>query len=284
MKYNIFIPQDILVSISGTKLDIKDAAILSYLADFCIADDKGVDQANWVENGVSYRYTWIDYSHLTKEMPLLKFNQTSSIVQRIKKLQSVGFIKTMTVNSEITGQRKVYVRLTEKIKQLFFKPTNVNLLTNKSALSRPTNVDLLNIPIIEHTNNRTYIAPPEQNFNFPTYLLSLKQHKNRLNQIIYLYWVAKNFKFENKKQAGAALTRDLRAAKNLEGYTDDKINQTLDYLRKNMDFKWTLETVHKFIDEISTLRSGGKTIDLSEMEKLGMKLPQYLEHIGIKNG
>ena len=140
MKWNIFINQLALQSIDK-KLDIKDGAILSYLIDFCSADDKKIDQMDIRESGETYRYTWINYGHLIEEMPLLKFNQTVSITQRIKKLEKAGLIKAKTENHP-TG-KKVYIRLTEKIKELFFnstpliqisKPTNIDLKAHKSKL------------------------------------------------------------------------------------------------------------------------------------------------------
>jgi len=120
MKYSIHINQIALQEIDKN-LDIKDGAILDYLIAFCSADDKKIDQIDTQEGGQSYRYTWIDYSHLIKEMPLLGFNTTNAVYLRMRKLKNSGFIKTKVLSSEKTGQRKLYVRLTEKIKLLSFK-------------------------------------------------------------------------------------------------------------------------------------------------------------------
>ena len=41
----------------------------------------------------------------------------------------------------------------------------------------------------------------------------------------------------------------IRAAKLIEGYTDERIIEVMKWLKKNVtDFKWTLGTVHKYID------------------------------------
>jgi len=89
----------------------------------------------------------------------------------------------------------------------------------------------------------------EKEFNFDDYLKKIKNNKQRHIQIIALYWQYKGFRFQNKQQVEAALKRELRPAKMLVGYSDEEIIKTMDWLCENVNFKWALETVHKFIDE-----------------------------------
>jgi len=112
MKYHIIINQLVLAK---TKLDLKDAAILDYLRTFCSVDDKKIKQLVITENGIDYRYTWINFNHLIDEMPLLKIKDKAAISRRIKKLEKIGFIKVFRA-----PDRSCYVRLTEKIKELDF--------------------------------------------------------------------------------------------------------------------------------------------------------------------
>jgi len=153
MKYQIIINQLVL---SKTKLDIKDAAILDYLRAWCQADDKRVKQLTIKEGGTEYRYTWINLKHLIKEMPLLKIKQKASISQRIKKIEKAGYIKTFR-----GPDTNLYVRLTEKIKELEFKEEEgVNL--DKRGVSLNKHPPLVqtnttnNISIKHNINNKIY--------------------------------------------------------------------------------------------------------------------------------
>lgn len=113
MKYSINLNQLVL---SETNLDIKDGAILEYLKAFCMADDKKVKQLTISEGGIDFRYTWINFNYLIKEMPLLKIKQKASISERIKKIEKEGFIKTFRA-----PDRSLYIRLMPKIKELEFR-------------------------------------------------------------------------------------------------------------------------------------------------------------------
>jgi len=122
MKYSININQIAVYNIDK-KLDIKDAAILDYLKSFCSADDKNMSRMDINEQGLVHRYTWINFQHLIAEMPLLQFNQVQSVSNRLKKIKKAGLIKTHTFSPTGKGQR-VYVRLTDKFKELDFYDKN----------------------------------------------------------------------------------------------------------------------------------------------------------------
>ena len=79
--------------------------------------------------------------------------------------------------------------------------------------------------------------------------------------IIAYYWSIKGFAFPTRESYSAALRRELRAVGAIVGYERDRIKKTCEWLQANADFKWTLETVHKFIDEpLENLKAGGKKI------------------------
>ena len=211
MKYSIYINQLKLNEISNN-LDIKDAGILSYCIDFCSADDKNTDQLDFTENGIKYRYTWINYNHLIKEMPLLKFKQTSSITQRIKKLTKAGLIKSKTLNSERLGNRKVYIRLTEKVKELFFSSGDQLI-----QISRPTNVDLLNNNIIEqiilHRKSDASSSSLEENKENKAFSLLMSYFYNKVEQIF-------GFKPQIDAGDGQALKKVIKKYKKSEEIED----------------------------------------------------------------
>lgn len=52
-----------------------------------------------------------------------------------------------------------------------------------------------------------------------------------------------------QEQKQSFIKRNLRTAQLLKSYPAEKIEQVMDWLKENADFKWTLESVGKFIDE-----------------------------------
>ena len=83
----------------------------------------------------------------------------------------------------------------------------------------------------------------EEKFN------EMKESSRRELQILALYYAHKEFKPENSSQLSSAIKRDIRAAKEIIGYANERIVEIMEWLGDNADFKWTLETVHKYIDE-----------------------------------
>jgi hypothetical protein len=68
-------------------------------------------------------------------------------------------------------------------------------------------------------------------------------------QIIGFYARVKNIAFSSLDQQRSFIKRNLRAASDLVPYHNEKIKETISYLQQKADFKWTLETVGKYIDE-----------------------------------
>ena len=85
--------------------------------------------------------------------------------------------------------------------------------------------------------------------------------KQKHIQIIGLWARAKKINFMSKAHQQSFIRRNLRAAQNLVPYDIDRIMETMAYLIKNADFKSTLESVGKFIDEdLVKLYNKNKTI------------------------
>jgi hypothetical protein len=94
----------------------------------------------------------------------------------------------------------------------------------------------------------------------------LLKDKRKNIQIIGLYAKAKKTTFENVAQQTSFIKRNLRAAQNLAGYDIQRIMETMYYLLKRADFKWTLETVGKYIDEdLNNIKNKGQVYDLSNL-------------------
>ncbi len=102
-----------------------------------------------------------------------------------------------------------------------------------------------------NTLEKTNIAPAHANavWRLEDKLNEMLLANRRDVHIIALYYIHKKFRFENKDQLNAAIKRDVRAAGMLVGYKDERIAEIMEWLDKNADYKWTLETIHKFINE-----------------------------------
>lgn len=86
-------------------------------------------------------------------------------------------------------------------------------------------------------------------FSFREKIESMATSKDRRMNIIAYYWVVKRFKFTTENQYSSSLKRELKASAALVDYPNEKIKEVCDWLQGNADFKWTLETVGKYINE-----------------------------------
>ncbi len=88
----------------------------------------------------------------------------------------------------------------------------------------------------------------EKDWSFQTWIDSLKASPRKYIRIVALFFVEKPVTFENALQARAGLSRHVRAAKNLEGFTGEQIKNAMAVAReKHSDVGWTLETVVKIL-------------------------------------
>ncbi len=98
-------------------------------------------------------------------------------------------------------------------------------------------------------DNTSIVGQADKEWNFENKLNELLKDKRRDLQIIALYWQFKDINFFNYKQWQAGLRRELKPAQNLTGYSNDELSYVMDWLSENANFKWSLETLHKYIDE-----------------------------------
>lgn len=91
--------------------------------------------------------------------------------------------------------------------------------------------------------------PPEKPFNFEEELSILQDSSWKPNKIISLYWSKKGWRFDNRSQFKTALSRELRPAKSLIGYSGSELSSAMDFCQNNYDM-WSLETVVKRITDL----------------------------------
>ena len=167
---------------------------------------------------------------------------TSDKRKRRKVWYQLGTIFTRKISKQQSGQDENLSNISNKSKQ-----HNVSNLSNKVANTKETNTKETNTKDVEQAQP----SPKTEIFEFSSYLKSMRENKLRGVRIIALYWCHKGYMLENKEQAQRSIKRDLRAANQLVGYKDEQIQATMRLLDSLKDLpKWTLETVHKYIDEI----------------------------------
>jgi len=138
-------------------------------------------------------------------------------------------------NKQVDSPRSAEVKLS-KVKLSKDKIIKYTIAETSSALT-PTNKALEQIPDL------------------------LKDKQNHI-QIIGLFARAKKITFSDREQQNSFIRRNLRAAQNLKAYQPARVAEVMKYLIDNADFKWTLETVGKYIDEdLTKLKAVGQTED-----------------------
>jgi hypothetical protein len=111
MKYSILINQ-VGIAKAGLldKTDIIDWAIVDYLKDWFFSEKRktifNADEGEY--------YVWLNLNHLLENMPLLRLNK-SALSERLKKLKSLGLIKTFQ-----TKDNSLYFVLTPLCVDLMF--------------------------------------------------------------------------------------------------------------------------------------------------------------------
>jgi hypothetical protein len=151
-----------------------------------------------------------------------------------------NFYKHQLQNPSITqGIIRVFDEIPDKVKQ-----TATKLIPDWRILKLKPQPKLK--PKLEPQD---IVGSADKEWNYKSFLSGMEDHKRRDFQIMALYWDFKEIKFTNREQAMGEIKRLLRPAKELVAFEDDKIYKTMEWLKGNASFKWTLETVGKYINE-----------------------------------
>lgn len=67
--------------------------------------------------------------------------------------------------------------------------------------------------------------------------------------IIGLFILAKKIEIISEEQLVSVIKRNVKSANSIKAYPFKRIIETMKFLKDKADFKWTIETVAKFIDE-----------------------------------
>ena len=267
MKYIIIINQQIL---SKTNLDIVDGAILDYIKFYCGSQNEKIKKQRIIEKKETW--TWIDYSTLLKDMPLLKIKNTGAITRRITRIEENGYIKTKRFK-----HAKKYFKITAKFDELLidvnspidtgqqpYSPVSIDAIDTGQPIKNKYNKEeklILSANADEKLNSTVDQIIASMNSKKKTIIFNSKDaiekttnDKQKHVQVVGIYWKWLGWDFENKEQYKSALGRDLKAASALKGYSLNRIKRTFKKLDGDSNngekFAWNLNTVHKTIDNI----------------------------------
>ena len=188
--------------------------------------------------GYNKKEDWIEYSQLMTLTGLPKSRISFSIKQLCKcgivTQKRNGIKQILAINKDFEGFESVtetgncYANTNNKRHIAIYKPIN-NII---KPIDNINNINISNV--------------------VPELVTDAKKHI----QIIGFYALAKKVEFTSKEHQSTFIKRNLRAAQDLTAYDLERIKDVMRYLYQKADFKWTLESVGKYIDE-----------DLGQIEK-----------------
>jgi hypothetical protein len=117
------------------RLDLKSWLILDYIKDWFFSNSKRKKVI--IENGDTF--VWINYRYMIKSLPTLHLTKPT-ISRRIKKLETLGFIKTKRING-----KALYVSLT-KLSIEIYKTERLKQGVSLVKRSTFSNKDLVSTP------------------------------------------------------------------------------------------------------------------------------------------
>ena len=148
MKYTIYINQK---ELSKTDFDLVDGAILDYLYFICNSTNEKIEEQRI--NG----YTWVDYSKIIDDNPLLRIKSKGALSKRVKQMEESGFIKLNEIRKN--GHKLKYFALTKKSDSLFTQTLDP-IHQNENPILENENSILLNEKPIHQKENPIHQSEP----------------------------------------------------------------------------------------------------------------------------
>ena len=178
---------------------------------------------------------------------------TDSKPDDLKILQAKGFVNVFDDRVLVISDWKEnnYLRLDRYTPSKYLDIYKVELANLSSGIpmvdQMATQVRLGKVRLGKGKNTIAEASSAE--WNLETYKKELEDSTRRELNIIALYWDYKKPVLNSIEQARNEIKRNLRAANSLKPYEDARLIKTIEYLQKQANFKWTLETILKYITE-----------------------------------
>jgi len=97
-------------------------------------------------------------------------------------------------------------------------------------------------------------------FNTDKFIRGLRNSPDARDHLVADYWTIKGFHFTSKAEAGIELRRDYGPIKKMDltVYDSGRVLEVMRWLQDNVSYKWTLETIPKYINEDLSQIEGDK--------------------------
>ncbi len=124
---------------------VKEIHVLDYLILICGSQSRNVIKKRITRH--NREYTWVNYTHLIKEVPLLNIKSKGTVTKILDKLTELGYITTY---SRVKGRK--YIHLNELCHSLFFEgvPKNEH---HRSQIDTPSSPPATNNTTSNNTTN-----------------------------------------------------------------------------------------------------------------------------------
>lgn len=211
--------------------------------DYCVIDDKNVTGSDILIYLVLARHAdnttqqcRPGIQRIMKESRLTK----PTVLKSISRLEQFGYISV----NRTAGKVNIYTLLEPNQSKNFTGGGKKECLEGVKN-STPNNTHINNTDISKDISKEVY--------DFKSKLSKLIQSDKDVNNIIGVYWKTVGMSFPTQKTFNDGYKREVRSATLLKDYSDEDIRKTFAYL-KTQSFKWTLETVLKYIPNINNLK------------------------------
>lgn len=171
-------------------------------------------------------------------------------------IQNDRYKETQYVDEKKDLRIKDNKSYSECIQNVSSSDTQVRLELGKDRVGKDinTNTATKNVAIGENLESNTEIQPKKVKkdpntpiTNWAQYLNLMDEHNGRHINIIAMYFREKGLWFETTGKVNSAITRHLRAAKQLSPFDDKEIMEAVAVAKKDYPDIWTIETLQKVL-------------------------------------
>lgn len=177
-----------------------------------------------------------------KQGQLLTGRQQLVIKSGLNRNMIERFLKLLEIEHQIEQQKTNKYRIITILNWNKYQIIS-NEMSNKRATDEQQKSTNNNVK-----NDNNIVASDKREFSYKNLVETMLISKDVRLTIIANYWLINDFTFANKEQYNAGLKRELKPAGNLKGYKLEHLIACMKWIKKTKDFKWTLESVHKYID------------------------------------
>lgn len=126
---------------------------------------------------------------------------------------------------------------------------NASNLVRKANSTKETLTKETNTNIVENKFSTRKVRNSKEKINVKDEIELLLSDKCKHIKIIGLFIQAKKYNPKTYGEFSAIIKRNVKSANKIKEYDLNRIEEVANWLKKNADFKWGIETIGKYIDE-----------------------------------